>query len=245
MSILKSRVYKEKIGRGRTNFQVLLENVGLLILMAFYGTIVAIYAWGQTMPGLPYRTQKPNTPLSDEEQVWDVSGIGIREPEKDLKWRIQFQLPFGDSFQSKVTFAWPWSTWRQQCRTSQTSWTKEGKCLGRPGATSADKPWKGVELQGVSCCRFRRWFERLKQLRFGGSLSFICETGNPTASCRSMHFRGSFAEVAPGRREHFSTAVHGRRARSCTVAFSCSTVKQLWTNPQSVVATLLSTRHIF
>ena len=36
------------------------------------------------MPGSPYRTQKPNTPLSDEEQVWDVSGIGIREPEKDL-----------------------------------------------------------------------------------------------------------------------------------------------------------------
>ena len=28
MSILKSRVYKEKIGRARANFQVLLENVG-------------------------------------------------------------------------------------------------------------------------------------------------------------------------------------------------------------------------
>ena len=36
-------------------------------------------------PGSPYRTQKPNTPLSDEEQVWDVSSIEIREPEKDLK----------------------------------------------------------------------------------------------------------------------------------------------------------------
>ena len=37
------------------------------------------------MSGSPHRTQKPNTPLSDEEQVWDVTGIGIREPEKDLK----------------------------------------------------------------------------------------------------------------------------------------------------------------
>ena len=35
------------------------------------------------------------------------------------------------------------------------------------------------------------------------------------------------------------------RARSCTVAFSCSRVKQVWTNPQSVVETLLSTRYIF
>ena len=158
---------------------------------------------------------KHNTPLSDEEQVWDVSGIVIGEPEKDLKWRIQFQLHFGDSFQSKVTFAWPWSSWRQQCRTSQTSWTKEEKCSGRPDATSADKPWKGVERRGVTCCRFRSWFEKLKHLRFGGSLSFICETGNPTASWRSMHFRGSFAEVAPGRPEHFSTAVH----RACEVLY--------------------------
>ena len=70
-------------------------------------------------------------------------------------------------------------------------------------------PERASNFWGVSCCRFRRSFERLKHLRFGGSLSFICETGNPTASWWSMHFRGSFAEVAPGRPEHFSTAVHG------------------------------------
>ena len=34
------------------------------------------------MSGSPYRAQKPNTPLSNKEQVWDVRGIGIREPEK-------------------------------------------------------------------------------------------------------------------------------------------------------------------
>ena len=67
----------------------------------------------------PHRAQKPNTPLSNEEQVWDVRGIGIREPEKDLKWRMQFLLHFGDSFQSNVTFAGPWNSLGQQCRTSQ------------------------------------------------------------------------------------------------------------------------------
>ena len=67
----------------------------------------------------PHRAQKPNTPLSNEEQVWDVRGTGIREPEKDLKWRMQFLLHFGDSFQSNVTFAGPWNSLGQQCRTSQ------------------------------------------------------------------------------------------------------------------------------
>ena len=62
----------------------------------------------------PHRAQKPNTPLSNEEQVWDVRGIGIREPEKDLKWMMQFLLHFGDSFQSNVTFAGPWNCLGQQ-----------------------------------------------------------------------------------------------------------------------------------
>ena len=86
----------------------------------------------------PHRAQKPNTPLSDEEQVWDVRSIGIREPEKDLKWRMQFLLHFGDSFQSNVTFAGPWNSLGQQCRTSQIHglW----KSPDRPGATSADEP---------------------------------------------------------------------------------------------------------
>ena len=35
------------------------------------------------------------------------------------------------------------------------------------------------------------------------------------------------------------------RVRSCAVAFSCSRVKQVLTNPQSVVETLLSARYIF
>ena len=92
----------------------------ILILIAFYGTIVVILASGQPMSVSPHRARKHNTPLSNEEQVWDMRGIGIREPEKDLKWRMQFLLHFGDSFQSNVTFAGPWNSLGQQCRTSQT-----------------------------------------------------------------------------------------------------------------------------
>ena len=88
----------------------------------------------------PHRAQKPNTPLSNEEQVWDVRGIGIREPEKDLKWRMQFLLHFGDSFQSNVTFGWTLEQSGATVQNFANSWTVEEKCPNRPGGTSADEP---------------------------------------------------------------------------------------------------------
>ena len=85
MSILKSRVYKEKIGRTRANFQVLLENVGHFHIdgVLRHNCCHICLRTDDARVTLPH--PKHNTSLSDEEQVWDVSGIGIREPEKDLK----------------------------------------------------------------------------------------------------------------------------------------------------------------
>ena len=37
------------------------------------------------MSGSPHRTQKSNTPLLEEEHVWDESDLGIREHERVLK----------------------------------------------------------------------------------------------------------------------------------------------------------------
>ena len=146
--------------------------LNILILIAFYGTIVVILAWGQTVSVPPHCAQKPNTPLSNEEQVWDVRGIGIREPEKDLKWRMQFLLHFGDSFQSNVTFAGHWNSLGQQCRTSQIHglW-KRNAPTGR-AVPPRMSPESASNFRG-SWSLFQSYFKRLYHLRFDASLSFI------------------------------------------------------------------------
>ena len=94
--------------------------VDILILIAFYGTIVVILASGQPMSVSPHRARKHNTPLSNEEQVWDMRGIGIREPEKDLKWRMQFLLHFGDSFKAMSPSLDPGTVWGNSAELRQT-----------------------------------------------------------------------------------------------------------------------------
>ena len=134
------------------------------------------------MPGSPYRTQKPNTPLSDEEQVWDVIGIGIREPEKDPSEGYSFSFPLETVFKVRSPLLDPGAVEGNGAGLRRLHGLRKRIAPGGRAPPPRTNPERASNFRGVSCCRFRRWFERLKHLRFDDSLTFICETGNPTAS---------------------------------------------------------------
>ena len=182
----------------------------ILILIAFYGTLVVILAWGQAVSVSPYRTRKPNTPLSNEEQVWDVRGIGIWEPEKYLKWRSSFCLTLETVFKAMSPSLDPGTVWSNSAELRK--FIDCGREMPRPaGRHLLGRALKVHRISGGSWSLFQRYFKRLYHLRFDALLSFIYENGYPTAFWRSIHFRGSSAEVVPGRPGHFSTTAHGAR----------------------------------
>ena len=105
------------------------------------------------MSGSPHRDQKPYTPLSNKGQVWDMRGIGIREPEKRaqvVKWKIKVQLFLGDNFRKQCHLRLTLQQLRATVQNFANSWTEEEKCPGRPGYTPAEEPRKCIELQGSS-----------------------------------------------------------------------------------------------